>query len=219
MPDVITIRLRRRTAALALSLSAVLAAPAADAATASGAGAAPGADRAAAPATHAAARAAASCPTTNGPLHSAADKSVQVDRITPKPVYRDNCKQLYRADGRGPDVIFGEGFRPKDTKNGQYDLQQYVARNQPSPYVSTSYDHDLYQKWKARWNYYIDAPGGIDVNKTIGSDHKYASQEEVAFPGGVDEKFIVGACPVNKETKREIMNDCVDNPHYQEERA
>lgn len=207
----ITLRLRRRTAALAVSIAAVLAAPAAG--TTAATAESPTGIKAAA--VTKAAAAAASCPTVADPLMAAADRRVDVDRITPEPAYRDNCQQLYRADGRPPAVIFDEGFLPKDTVGGQYDLEKYVLVNQPSPYVSTTYDHNLYEQWwKSGWNYYVDAPGGIDVNRTIGDTHKWAEQVEVAFPGGIRSEYIVGVCPVDKQTKREIMSECLDNPEY-----
>uniref|UniRef100_A0AAU2JQR0 Enterotoxin A family protein n=1 Tax=Streptomyces sp. NBC_00049 TaxID=2903617 RepID=A0AAU2JQR0_9ACTN len=175
---------------------------------------------AAAPATPAAAVAAAapanSCPLVADRLFAAADQRADVSRITPTPAWRTDCKQLYRADSRPPSIVFAEGFHPKATEDGQYDIEQYVLVNQPSPYVSTTYDHDLYKTWwKSGWNYYIDAPGGVDVNKTIGDTHKWASQVEVAFPGGIDRSFIVAVCPVDKVQKVEIMNECQDNPYYQ----
>nr|WTC11342.1 ADP-ribosyltransferase [Streptomyces anthocyanicus] len=200
----ITTRLRRRTAAAVLSLSAVLATTAATA---------PGAD----PAPSAApAKAAPACPQFDDRTKAAADRGVDVDRITPEPVWRTTCGTLYRSDSRGPQVVFEEGFHAKDVQNGQYDVEKYVLVNQPSPYVSTSYDHDLYKTWyKSGYNYYIDAPGGIDVNKTIGDTHKWADQVEVAFPGGIQRKYIIGVCPVDRQTKTEIMSDCESNPHYQ----
>ena len=167
-----------------------------------------------------AASAAVACPTVEDPLHAANNPDVDVDRISPDPSYRTDCRQLYRADGRSPEVIFAEGFEPRDVVNGQYDLEQYVLVNQPSPFVSTSYDHDLYKDWRsAGFNYYIDAPGGIDVNATIGDEHRWADQVEVAFPGGIATEFIVGACPVDPDGRTEIMDDCVDNPHYEPWRA
>ncbi|MFE5598862.1 ADP-ribosyltransferase [Streptomyces coelicoflavus] len=200
----ITTRLRRRTAAAVLSLSAVLATTAA---TAPGAAPAP----AAAPA-----KAAPACPQFDDKTKAAADRGVDVDRITPEPVWRTTCGTLYRSDSRGPQVVFEEGFHAKDVENGQYDVEKYVLVNQPSPFVSTSYDHDLYKTWyKSGYNYYIDAPGGIDVNKTIGDTHKWADQVEVAFPGGIQRKYIIGVCPVDRQTKTEIMSDCESNPHYQ----
>ncbi|MFJ9175577.1 ADP-ribosyltransferase [Streptomyces sp. NPDC102360] len=163
--------------------------------------------------------AASSCPVVPDRLYAAIDR-VPLDKISPDPEYRNDCQTLYRADGRAPAVIFKEGFAPKDSVNGQYDLEQYVLRNQPSPFVSTTRDHDLFKKW-TKWmkggayNYYIDAPNGIDVNETIGDTHKYADQFEVAFPGGVASRFVIGACPINKETNTEIMSDCVSNPEFQ----
>ncbi|MER6164664.1 ADP-ribosyltransferase [Streptomyces violaceorubidus] len=200
----ITTRLRRRTAAAVLSLSAVLATTAA---TAPGAAPAPSA---------APAKAAPACPQFDDKTKAAADRGVDVDRITPKPVWRTTCGTLYRSDSRGPQVVFEEGFHAKDVANGQYDVEKYVLVNQPSPFVSTSYDHDLYKTWyKSGYNYYIDAPGGIDVNKTIGDTHKWADQVEVAFPGGIQRKYIIGVCPVDRQTKTEIMSACESNPHYQ----
>ncbi|WP_435606319.1 ADP-ribosyltransferase [Streptomyces ardesiacus] len=200
----ITTRLRRRTAAAVLSLSAVLATSAA---------AVPGA----APAPAAApAKAAPACPQFDDKTKAAADRGVDVDRITPEPVWRTTCGTLYRSDSRGPQVVFEEGFHTKDVRNGQYDVEKYVLVNQPSPFVSTTYDHDLYKTWyKSGYNYYIDAPGGIDVNKTIGDTHKWADQVEVAFPGGIQRKYIIGVCPVDRQTKTEIMSECESNPHYQ----
>ncbi|MEU9759605.1 ADP-ribosyltransferase [Streptomyces sp. NPDC047985] len=201
----ITSLVRHRAAVLVLSLAAALG-PAAATEAAPAAPAAPAASAAAAfkP---------GDCPVVTDRLFAAADP-VDAGRITPRPAWRSDCRQLYRADSRGPETIFDEGFHARDIAYGQYDLEKYVLVNQPSPYVSTTYDHDLYKRWKAAFNYYIDAPGGVDINKTIGDTHKYADQVEVAFPGGVDRTFIVGACPIDPMTKTEIMSKCVDNPHY-----
>ncbi|WP_325065123.1 ADP-ribosyltransferase [Streptomyces apocyni] len=216
----ITTRLRRRAAAVTLSLTAFLVpAAATEAAAPPALPPAPALAPASTPASAPAAFTPPSCPVFPDKLHAAAVRPIDLNRITPEPVFRDDCKTLYRADGRGPEVVFKEGFHPKDTVNGQYDLESYVLKNQPSPFVSTSYDHDLFKEW-AKWlkpgafNYYIDAPHGIDVNKTIGDTHKYADQVEVAFPGGIAREFVIGVCPINKETRTEIMSKCRSNPHY-----
>ncbi|WP_055715184.1 ADP-ribosyltransferase [Streptomyces torulosus] len=203
MLAVITTRLRRRAAAVVLSLSAVLATSAATVP--------------AQPDHRAPARAAApACPQFEDRIHAAADRRVDVDRITPEPVWRTTCGTLYRSDSRGPAVVFEQGFHPRDVVDGQYDIEQYVLVNQPSPYVSTTYDHDLYKTWyKSGWNYYIDAPGGVDVNRTIGDQHKWADQVEVAFPGGIARQFVIGVCPVDKKTRTEKMSECESNPHYE----
>lgn len=197
----ITTRLRRRTAAVVLSLAAVFATSAATVPAA---------------ASKSAAKAAPVCPQFDDPIKAAVDRRVDVERITPEPVWRKTCGTLYRSDGRGPEIVFAEGLKPRDVVNGQYDIEKYVLVNQPSPYVSTTYDHDLYKTWwKSGYNYYIDAPGGVDVNKTIGDTHKWADQVEVAFPGGIERKYIIGVCPVNKTTKVENMSGCQSNPHYE----
>ena len=196
----ITLHLRRRTAAAVLSLAAVFATTAATV-----------------PAhTPASVAAAPACPVVADPAMAAVDQRVDISRITPDPVWRTTCGTLYRSDSRGPAIVFDQGFAPKDVVNGQYDIEKYVLVNQPSPYVSTTYDHDLYKTWyKSGYNYYIDAPGGVDVNKTIGDTHKWADQVEVAFPGGIKRQYIIGVCPVDKKTKVEIMSDCESNPYYQ----
>ncbi|MEU6573886.1 ADP-ribosyltransferase [Streptomyces sp. NPDC046805] len=197
----ITTRVRRRVAAAVLSLGAVLATTAA----------VPGSVATAAPAE----AAAPVCPQFDDPVKAAADRGVDVARITPNPVWRKTCGTLWRNDNRAPETIFPEGFYARDVVGGQYDVEKYVLVNQPSPYVSTTYDHDLYKTWKSKYNYYIDAPGGIDVNKTIGDTHKWADQVEVAFPGGIARQYIVGACPVDKATRTERLDDCVSNPYYE----
>ncbi|MFE9451264.1 ADP-ribosyltransferase [Streptomyces sp. NPDC006739] len=202
----IATRLWRRTAAAALSLAAVLTTTAASTPATTTAAVVPAPAKAAAPA----------CPKFEDKIKAAADRRVDLGRITPNPVWRTTCGTLYRSDSRGPALVFAQGFLPKDVVDGQYDIEKYVLVNQPSPYVSTTYDHDLYKTWyKSGYNYYIDAPGGIDVNKTIGDTHKWADQLEVAFPGGILRQYVIGVCPVDKATKTEIMSDCESNPYYE----
>jgi hypothetical protein len=44
------------------------------------------------------------------------------------------------------------------------------------------------------------------ADKTIGAPRTWANQVEVAFPGGIDRKHVIGVCPVDKATKVEIMS-------------
>lgn len=44
----------------------------------------------------------------------------------------------------------------------------------------------------AQYRYDIVAPGGIDVNATFGDDSRWASENEIAFPGGIDSGYIRG---------------------------
>ncbi|MGH8879901.1 MAG: scabin-related ADP-ribosyltransferase, partial [Stackebrandtia sp.] len=155
-----------------------------------------------------------SIPAEPDPLYAAIDDEVDVGRIEPAPQYRSDCHPVYRADRRAPQAIFDEGFAARDVQDGQYDVRSYVLQNQPSPFVSTTYRDDLYKDWKSPYYYFVDAPGGVDVNATIGDDHKFADQEEVAFPGGILPRFIEKGCPVDRETLELIIAQCVDNPDY-----
>jgi hypothetical protein len=207
----ITPRLRR-AAAGALSVAAVLAPVSAVGATATAP--AGGARVSADPSVEA--PEADRCPVVADKMFAAADRRVTTDRITPAPSWRTDCKQLYRADSVAPQLIFEQGFHPGAPVDGQYDLAQRALADQSSPYVVASYDHDLYKDTdRTVYNYYIDAPGGVDVNKTLGDTHQRAAANEVAFPGGISRERVVGACPVDVAKRTEIMAECQDNPHYQ----
>ncbi|MFE3824279.1 ADP-ribosyltransferase [Streptomyces sp. NPDC059092] len=228
-----TSRLWRRAAAVALSAAAVLV-PAAATEAVSGPEPAPSAVvRPAGPAIPAAgpavpaakpvpaaepAPAADRCPLVEDRMFAAVDHGVEVARITPAPYWRTDCKQLYRADSRAPRLVFEQGLHPDAPLGGRYDLGRHTLAGQGSPYVSASYDHDLYKATvgdKAVYNYYIDAPGGVDVDRTLGAARPFAGDDEVAFPGGVSRERVVGACPVDTAKKTETMALCEDNPHYQ----
>ena len=52
----------------------------------------------------------------------------------------------------------------------------------------------------------LEAPGGVDVNAVLGLDPPFPSEQEIAYPGGIDSCFIVGcALP---------SGDFVPNPGY-----
>ncbi|MBN6034102.1 hypothetical protein [Amycolatopsis sp. 195334CR] len=145
------------------------------------------------------------------PLFAAANRAVDVSRIEPAPFWRKNCKKLYREDGRPPGDIFATGFEPRDI-NGTHNLHDYVGANPPSPFVGTSYRDDMWQYFAEKYQYEVDAPGGIDINATLGP-HPLDYEREVAFPGGLDKRFIVRGCPYAADGKI-IADKCVSNPGY-----
>ncbi|MFE1879276.1 scabin-related ADP-ribosyltransferase [Streptomyces diastatochromogenes] len=74
---------------------------------------------------------------------------------------------------------------------------------QNSAHLSTSCEMWVAQKFatygaaKTGWVYEIYAPGGIDVNATArrnGYQSPYLWNKEIDFPGGVDGRYIKGAC-------------------------
>ncbi len=107
-------------------------------------------------------------------------------------------QSLYRVDSRSPDVIFQDGFQPKGTST---DIQTYVDQNTPSAFVSTSKTPDIYQNpdFGAPGNYLYEVDGsqtpGVDVNAVYPAN-PYASEQEIAVPGGIPSGAIIGAKPI-----------------------
>jgi hypothetical protein len=127
------------------------------------------------------------------PLHAAVNHNVDLSSMPESPTWRESSEPLYRGDGRSPDEIFQKGFEPKDVSHT--DLRNFVETNRPSAFVSTSRDPEVYQNFPSQFRYTVEAPGGIDVNATLGK-HVFSHEQEIAFPGGVDPRFIRGAHPV-----------------------
>ncbi|MPY57918.1 scabin-related ADP-ribosyltransferase, partial [Streptomyces spongiae] len=128
---------------------------------------------------------------------AAVDRTVDLENLRPaEPVWRATDEPLWRYDDRAPEAIHTEGFRPKNPSF--LDLGQYVRANSPSGFVSTTADSAL--SWGSRYKYEIDAPGGIDVNKTFDKDpvlsrggNPFANEAEISFAGGVQPRFVKGA--------------------------
>ncbi|MFG3442486.1 hypothetical protein ACGF0J_35040 [Nonomuraea sp. NPDC047897] len=143
------------------------------------------------------------------PLRAAADRSVKVGAISPKPVWRQDRLILRRADDRHPDDIFGAGFHPRNPANT--DLESHL-RFEPSAFVSTTRLDNPMDIFPARYLYDVDAPGGIDLAETMGSALRTGHQREVAFPGGVEGRFVRGVRSYDAETG--TFGDYLTNPHY-----
>ncbi|MEV0643049.1 putative T7SS-secreted protein [Streptomyces sp. NPDC050619] len=128
---------------------------------------------------------------------AAVDRTVDPADIAPaEPAWRTTDEPLWRYDDRRPEMIYRDGFRPKDP--AFLDLGEYVRENTPSGFVSTTVDSSL--EWGSRYKYEIHAPGGIDVNKTFDKDYAlridgnpFAHEAEISFAGGVRARFIKGA--------------------------
>ncbi|MFI8960482.1 putative T7SS-secreted protein [Streptomyces sp. NPDC053493] len=144
-------------------------------------------------------------PTVHDRLAVAADRSVDVSKLPDNVEWRTTNEPLYRNDSRGPDEIFRDGFKPWNNHNT--DLDGYVKHNNESVYVGTTRDADL--KWDKRYVYDIDAPGGIDVNKSV-LDNPFKNEQEIAFPGGVRSENIKGVW----ENMPDGSKNYIPNPHY-----
>ncbi|RYO97561.1 hypothetical protein DL765_011162 [Monosporascus sp. GIB2] len=117
-----------------------------------------------------------------------------------------SAERLVRWDYRHPNVIFRDGFlpqyaaQPEDALEDRHvDLHQYVSNNVESVFVGTARfyraENSRVTRWQPRsvanrFEYEIFAFGGIDVNLSLGFDHPYFNQREIAFPGGIRPEFI-----------------------------
>lgn len=122
---------------------------------------------------------------------------------------------LVRWDGRHPRNVFRSGFEPRvnlapayRSQNDAMDLRSYVAdsRNTPSVFVSTTRQRDNGRFWTLRsrsniFRYDIFAPGGIDVNPTLGP-HTFNNQNEIAFVGGIQTRYIYGALELDSNQRQ-----------------
>ncbi|MER7132159.1 scabin-related ADP-ribosyltransferase [Streptosporangium saharense] len=143
-------------------------------------------------------------------LEAAADRSVDVKTITPYPIWRRDREPLYRADNRSPDEVFEQGFHPRDPS--ATDLDAYVHRGASSAFVGTSTRRDIANVLPRRYTYEVDAPGGIDTNRTFATGSaRLHHEQEIAFPGGVHRRYVSGAWP---EGVPKTPEHFIPNPHF-----
>ncbi|MGW0576624.1 scabin-related ADP-ribosyltransferase, partial [Streptomyces sp. NPDC002920] len=149
-------------------------------------------------------------------LAFAADRSVDLRTITPAPVWRTTDETLWRIGGRRPlDQIFSEGFTVRDPLETNLDIM--VRTGQPSAFVSTTTDKTLV--WDGVFKFEIEASGGIDVGRTfersMGPDawrtSGWASENEIAFPGGIAPEFIRGAYRMDAQHN---LLEWIPNPDF-----
>lgn len=112
-------------------------------------------------------------------------------------------QRVWMGDQRDPhEIVAAGGFR---ARGGTEDLYEYVARNRPSVYVSTSKSESVARDYTAKPSsrrgrvYEIVTPEeGIDVNKTIKAP--YPAEREIAFRDLIPLKHIKRAYDVNHRT-------------------
>ncbi|MGW2272382.1 scabin-related ADP-ribosyltransferase [Streptomyces yangpuensis] len=103
------------------------------------------------------------------------------------------------------------------------------AGQQNAAHVSTSCERWVAQEFATGggndgWVYAIQAPGGIDVNATArqtGIQSPYLWNKEIDFPGGIEGRFIEGACQyhfagLDPQTNDRIYQNlgCVTNSNF-----
>ncbi|MEX0163339.1 type IV secretion protein Rhs, partial [Pseudomonas brassicacearum] len=122
----------------------------------------------------------------------------KLPQTKPKDIY------TYRGDSREPWEIFEAGFEPLGFSTDLF-LHAKDNRSPPSIYVSTTTSKAEAIKFatgfglESGYVYVLKNVPGIDVNKKLGLMSPHKKEVEIAVPGGVDRKDIVGATPVNED--------------------
>lgn len=136
-------------------------------------------------------------------------------------------ERLVRWDSRSPEQIFREGFTPRNVDpddESAVDLASYVLNNTPSIFVGTARYYSATNSQPTRWvprnrgvytyEYEIFAPGGIDVNLSLGQSNPYWNQREIAFPGGINPMYIRSAREYNSDGRLvQVWNNGGFNPY------
>lgn len=125
--------------------------------------------------------------------------------------WRDSDEPLYRFDDRPPSEIFVEDFEPKNPDNSN--LWDFTRSNTDSAFVSTTTSDEPDDFYTTKYRYDIDPPGGIDINETLGDESRYPHEKEIAFPGGIQSKYIKGAWELDSNGKP--TGEFIENPYYE----
>ncbi|WP_327269170.1 hypothetical protein OG233_17545 [Streptomyces sp. NBC_01218] len=164
--------------------------------------------------------------TTNRALRAQVDTTA----ISEGWYWRHDDNTLWRGDTRpDPRAIFRSGFTPLGTDLTPLSKWIIGGGGQNTAHLSTSCDRWVAQGFatgggKNGWVYAIQAPGGIDVNATArmtGIQSQYLWNKEIDFPGGIQGRFIEGACQYhwagqNPQTNVDVYENlgCVTNPDF-----
>lgn len=149
-------------------------------------------------------------------------RSVTDQRRTDNREIQAEREWLWRWDFEFPRNIFRNGFLPRVSveemlcedaagRHTSTNLRSYVASNIDSVFVSTTRGRWAPRSRARAFRYDIFAPGGIDVNPTLGP-HNYENQMEIAFVGGIRTEYIYGATEYDANN-RQIRYHI--NPSYQ----
>ncbi|WP_329087965.1 scabin-related ADP-ribosyltransferase [Streptosporangium sp. NBC_01469] len=143
----------------------------------------------------------------------AAVRPVDLRRLEPQDVaWRTDRRPLWRGDDRSPDEIFESGFHQRGDR---LDLKEHQTTYTNSGFVSTTRGVPWAYMSRYEYRYLVDAPGGIDMNRTMyqnGVRAKFRREREVDFPGGIRREYIVGAQKVRRRDGS--YGGFVPNPHY-----
>ncbi|WP_020486323.1 putative T7SS-secreted protein [Actinopolyspora halophila] len=146
-------------------------------------------------------------------LRHSATHDIDPAQLPDNTVWRDSNEILYRMDDR--EDVFENGFQPRNPDN--LDLDDYVANNTESGYVSWARNDEIWMQYADRQYLYVtDSPGGVVVNDSV-PNHQFQRQEEIAQPGGTSTERVMGRYPMIKDPKTglPVPSDVFEpNPYY-----
>jgi hypothetical protein len=141
----------------------------------------------------------------------------KVDEGEPKPpAPQHENYYLYRGDDREPWEIFEAGFEPWGDSTDLY-LHALDNKSPPSWFVSTSVSEKEAMKFATGhgfadgYIYILKNIRGINVNKELGAMSPHRREVEIAVPGGINNKDIVGVTPVTENG--EYIGYSIPNPY------
>ncbi|WP_380619996.1 RHS repeat-associated core domain-containing protein [Salininema proteolyticum] len=139
-------------------------------------------------------------------LHTYHVKADETDFLT----HNEGSCTLYRADNRGPEEIFENGF---ESRGNNMDLEEHVAgmrksdggRLEDSGYIGTSIDEAHAIERNPQYVYEIKGVKGIDVDREL-PGFPFGGEQEIAVPRSISPGCIV-SCRLPDGTR-------VMNPNY-----
>ncbi|OEV25542.1 hypothetical protein AN220_13165, partial [Streptomyces nanshensis] len=120
---------------------------------------------------------------------------------------------LHTFSSQPPQEVFEQGLLPEGDEL-LHPIEHVVAGDgAASAWVGTTADPNTGPAAGSGWRVFLQAPGGVDVNATLGLASPFPDRFEVLFPGGVDRRFIRGAQLLENG---EPVGDFLPNPHFGE---
>ncbi|MFJ4134065.1 RHS repeat-associated core domain-containing protein [Pseudomonas cyclaminis] len=133
------------------------------------------------------------------------NEQVKFDTQSPlPPAPHKKRSYLYRGDLREPDEIFEKGFESRGESTNLF-LHSLNNASPPSNFVPTSTSRKQALVFASGFGfeegflYTLRRIQGRDVNKELGIRSKHKNEVEIAIPGRIDSKDILGASPVNED--------------------
>ncbi|MCZ1008338.1 hypothetical protein O1L68_18055 [Streptomyces lydicus] len=135
------------------------------------------------------------------------------DNLLAAAQWRDHAGPLYAFSSWSARRVFEDGLRPGGDEWIHPIDHVYGDDRSTSAWVSATANLSTGPSRDSGWRFGIEAPGGIDVNATLGLASPFPDQWEVLFPGGVHRRFIQGAQRLENGVP---VGDYLPNPHFGE---